>query len=87
MASWARYAEGVDEAGTAVEVVDALREDLMARARRQGAEPLSFVANEGLFGDLAQQPLFADAYLRALDSFRRHGARATLARINADLSR
>jgi mannitol 2-dehydrogenase len=82
IASWARYAEGVDDSGHAVEVVDALRDEVTRRARQQATDPLSFVANERVFGDLARQPAFAEAYLRALDSFRRLGARQTLAQIS-----
>jgi mannitol 2-dehydrogenase len=82
IASWARYAEGIDEAGRPIEVVDPLRAELMDRARRQRADPLSFVANEQLFGDLARQPAFAEPYLRALESFHRIGARRTLQQIS-----
>ena len=83
VASWARYAEGVDEQGQPIDVVDTLREELMARARRQRSQPLSFVADAHLFGDLAQHGAFTEDYLRALDAFHRLGARATLEQINA----
>ena len=53
VASWARYAEGADEHGQPIDVVDTLRDELMALARRQHDEPLIFIANEHLFGDLA----------------------------------
>jgi mannitol 2-dehydrogenase len=82
IAGWATYAEGVDEAGGPIEVVDALRDDIAERARRQRTDSLSFVANERLFGDLARQPAFAEPYVRALDSFHRFGARQTLARVS-----
>jgi mannitol 2-dehydrogenase len=85
VASWARYAEGTDEAGKPIEVVDRLRNDLMTRAAGQLADPLSFVRNEELFGDLARDERFAAAYLRALDSFHQVGARATLTNLNAEL--
>ena len=83
VASWARYAEGLDEQGKPIEVVDALRPELMARARQQRDEPLSFVANAHLFGDLAEHGAFTAAYLDALDAFHRLGARATLEQLNA----
>ena len=83
VASWARYAEGVDEQGQPIDVVDTLRQELTARARRQRDEPLSFVANAHLFGDLAEHSAFTGAYLDALEAFRRLGARATLEQINA----
>jgi mannitol 2-dehydrogenase len=82
IASWARYAEGTDEAGQPIEVVDALRDELASRASRQYTDRLSFVANERVFGDLARQPAFAEPYARALDSFQRLGALDTLAHVS-----
>jgi mannitol 2-dehydrogenase len=87
IASWARYAEGTDDAGKPIDIADPLRGELMARAARQGTEPLSFVRNEHLFGDLASSEEFASPYRRALRSFELHGARETLHRINDDLRR
>ncbi|MDF2824008.1 MAG: mannitol-phosphate/altronate dehydrogenase [Mycobacterium sp.] len=78
VASWARYAEGVDEQGEPIEVVDQLAEQLIPVARAQRENPLAFIENEALFGDLAQQPRFVEAYRWALDSLHQHGARATL---------
>jgi mannitol 2-dehydrogenase len=82
VASWARYAEGTDDAGQPIEIADPLRDELTARARRQREEPLSFVRNEHLFGDLAGTDAFASPYLHALSLFEQHGARETLRRIN-----
>ena len=78
VASWARYAEGVDDAGAPLEVVDPRREALMARAARQREEPLAFVADRELFGDLVDDERFTTAYLAALASLHEHGARATV---------
>jgi mannitol 2-dehydrogenase len=78
VASWARYAEGVDEAGQPIEVVDRLRDSLMALARRQREDPLAFIANRDLFGDLADHERFVTAYTSALASLHQRGARATL---------
>jgi mannitol 2-dehydrogenase len=86
VASWARYAEGTDEDGQPIEVVDALREEVMARAGRQREDPLSFLRNEELFGDLADEPRFAEAYLSALAAFQRGGATQALRQVNAGLS-
>jgi mannitol 2-dehydrogenase len=78
VASWARYAEGVDEEGQPIEVRDRLRDDLVAAARRQREEPTAFIENRDLFGTLADEPRFVEAYLSALDLLHRRGARATL---------
>jgi mannitol 2-dehydrogenase len=78
VASWARYAEGIDEAGQPIEVVDRLRDSLMRAARRQREDPDAFIANRDVFGDLVDQKPFVSAYRSALASLHRHGARATL---------
>jgi mannitol 2-dehydrogenase len=75
--SWARYAEGVDEAGQPIEVVDRRKDEVTTRARRQREEPLAFL-DPSLFGDLREQPRFTEPYLASLDSLHSHGARATL---------
>jgi mannitol 2-dehydrogenase len=78
VASWARYAEGVDEQGEPIEVVDRLADTLVPLARRQRADPGVFIANRQLFGDLAGNERFRTAYLSALASLHEYGARATL---------
>jgi mannitol 2-dehydrogenase len=78
IASWARYAEGVDEQGEPIEVVDRMRDTLVARARRQNQEPLVFVSDRDLFGDLVDDERFVSAYRWALDSLHSKGARGTL---------
>jgi mannitol 2-dehydrogenase len=84
VASWARYAEGVDEQGEPIDVVDQLRDRVMAAAARQKDEPLAFIADEQLFGDLAKDERFAQIYRRWLDSLHDVGARKTLERLASD---
>jgi mannitol 2-dehydrogenase len=85
VASWARYAEGVDEHGEPIDVVDQLADSLVPLARSQRDNPLAFIENTAVFGDLASQPRFVEAYRWALDSLHRDGARATLeAVLNSD---
>jgi mannitol 2-dehydrogenase len=78
VASWARYSDGVDEDGEPIAVVDRLRDRLADAAGRQDEDPLAFVRDTELFGDLADEPGFTGPYLAALDSLRRAGARRTL---------
>ena len=78
VASWARYAEGTDEAGQPIEVVDRLRDSLKQLARRQRDDPDAFIANRDIFGDLASDKRFVTAYRSALASLHQRGARATL---------
>ena len=78
VASWARYAEGADENGRPFEIVDPRRDAVIEAASHHDEDELSFLRNEELFGDLAQQEAFTEPYLRALRGFRSRGARATL---------
>ncbi len=78
VASWARYAEGVDEQGVAYEVVDRRRDEVMARARDL-SDPLAFLRDRELFGDLVGEPRFTEPYAATLASLHAVGARATLA--------
>ncbi len=78
VASWARYAEGVDELGEPIKVVDRLADTLQQTAAQQRVDPLAFVKNRELFGDLATEPGFTEPYLNALNSLHTAGARATL---------
>jgi mannitol 2-dehydrogenase len=78
IASWARYAEGTDEQGAPIDVVDHLRGTLMPLARRGRDDPLAFLGVRDLFGDLADDERFTAPYRRILDSLYRRGARVTL---------
>ena len=78
VASWARYAEGLDEQGQPIEVVDRLADRLTRAALRQREDPDAFIANRDLFGDLADDERFVAAYRSALASLRQSGARATM---------
>jgi mannitol 2-dehydrogenase len=78
VASWARYAEGVDEHGDPIDVVDRLGSSLTQLAIQQRSDPDAFIKNRSLFGDLADDVRFGAAYRSALASLHQRGARATL---------
>ena len=80
IAAWARYAEGVDEQGEPIDVVDPLRDELTASARRQRDDPLAFLEHRSVFGDLRDEPAFTRPYAEALASLHRLGARETVRR-------
>jgi mannitol 2-dehydrogenase len=82
VASWARYAEGTDEAGEPIEIVDRLADSLNRIALTQRADPLAFIANRQVFGDLVDDERFVAAYRDALDGLVRDGARATVERLS-----
>jgi len=50
----------------------------MRAARRQREDPLAFIADREVFGDLADDQRFVAAYASALASLHLRGARATL---------
>jgi mannitol 2-dehydrogenase len=76
LAAWARSAAGADDGGRPIQLTDSRAEALTARARSE--DPLAFVADRELFGDLADDERFAAAYRDALASLRTLGTRATL---------
>lgn len=78
VASWARYAEGVDENGREYEIVDPLKADVSAAAHRYRQQPDAFLENRSIFGDLIDEPRFHTAYLRTLSILHEDGAAAAL---------
>lgn len=83
VASWARYAEGTGENGEEWPVVDRLHDRVMAAAARHDEDPLAFLRDEELFGDLVQREAFTTPYLHALEMLRSRGARALLTELVA----
>jgi mannitol 2-dehydrogenase len=81
IAAWARYAEGTDEAGQSIDVVDRLRERVMTVASQTRADPLAFLRQRDLFLDLADEPTFVDAYLDALGILHGPGAAVLVAEL------
>lgn len=78
VAAWARYAEGVDEEGAPIEVVDRLQDQVMAAAARYAEDDLAFLRDRDLFGDLADDERFVARYRAHLRSLHEVGARRTL---------
>ena len=83
VAGFARYAEGVDDQGEAIEIVDDRRDAIVAAARRYPADPLAFLRQKDIFGDLADQPRFSVPYAAVLASLHARGTRQTLADLDA----
>jgi mannitol 2-dehydrogenase len=78
VASWARYAEGVDEQGEKIEVSDRIADRLVATAQNNRTDPTAFIADRTLFGDLVDDEAFVAEYTATLASLHAKGARATL---------
>jgi len=86
VASWARYAEGVDEQGEPIEIVDQLKDTLVPLARKQHEDPTAFIANRSVFGDLVDNDRFVAEYTKQLKSLHDNGARSTLEALLAHVS-
>jgi mannitol 2-dehydrogenase len=78
VASWARYAEGVDEHGQPIAIIDRMSEQLTTVAQRNRQDLDAFIANRELFGDVVDNERFRSAYRAALASLHEKGALATL---------
>ncbi|MGO3025790.1 mannitol dehydrogenase family protein [Corynebacterium variabile] len=78
VASWARYAEGTDEQGGPITVVDRMADRLTASASHNHEDALAFLRDREVFGDLVDSPDFTAAYTRTLASLHTDGAEATL---------
>lgn len=78
VAAWARYAEGVDEWGGRIDVVDRLADRLLAAAAQHDTDELAFLRDRDLFGDLVDDERFTRPYLTALRLLRTEGALAAV---------
>ncbi len=79
VAAWARYAEGVDEAGEPILVIDRQLEAVRAAAARSRQDPVAFLSATGVFAELADEPRFVRAFTDQLARLRAVGARAAVA--------
>ena len=57
------------------------KDTLMTNARRQRENPLAFIADRELFGDLIDDERFTAHYRASLASLHEHGARTTLEKL------
>lgn len=76
LAAWTRCVLGTDDADRPIEHVDRQSDRLSAAAARQRDDPLAFLRQRDLFGDLADDDVFARSYLQALRGLEERGARA-----------
>jgi len=78
VAAWARYLDGVDEQGHAIDIVDRRSTQLAPLVAQQRRHPEALLAAHEVFGELAVQPQFVAAYREAVVSLYERGARATV---------
>ena len=79
VALWCRYCAGTTQAGKEIAPNDENWEDLRARALAAKDDPQAFLSNALVFGDLGQDPRFAEAFGGQLRSLWENGVEATLA--------
>ncbi len=78
-ALWCRYRYGESESGKTIPPNDPSWDRLQAAARPARQDPRAFLAMRDIFGDLASNPVYVDAFSGALTSLWTKGVRATLA--------
>jgi mannitol 2-dehydrogenase len=83
VASWARYAEGVDEDGGPITVVDRMADRVTANAARNHEDILAFLRDREIFGDLVDSAEFTVEYTTVLESLHSVGVEVTLDRLLA----
>jgi mannitol 2-dehydrogenase len=81
VASWARYAEGTDEQGEPLTIVDRLADELNALALHNHDDIDVFIANREVFGSVVDDERFRVAYEKVLRSLHAQGSLATLAEL------
>ena len=78
VASWARYAEGVDEQGRPIDVVDRRKDAVVAPRQGSARTRWRSCATPTCSGTSPTTGRFAAAYTRALAELHEHGAVATI---------
>ena len=63
--------------------MDRIGPDLTSHARRFSADPLAFLKQRQLFGELCEDQRFRRLYREILTSLHQDGTRSTLERLNA----
>ncbi|MDK8468686.1 mannitol dehydrogenase family protein [Corynebacterium accolens] len=85
VASWARYAEGIDESGDVITIVDPLADRLQRNAQSNRTDSLAFLRDREIFGDLCENSIFTAEYARVLESLHAQGSIATLDMLLSEL--
>ncbi|MEP2240491.1 MAG: hypothetical protein ABJI22_19140, partial [Maribacter sp.] len=63
IAAWCYYSDkGVDKNGNPIEIIDAMQEQLHLAASKTQTDPLAFIRQETLFGNLINEDKFSNLY-------------------------
>jgi len=77
-AAWAKYCEGFDDAGHALNIVDNALDEILTAAAKQSDDPLAFLRQEQFFGRLVEDERFTKPYLWMLGLLNEVGSRGAL---------
>ncbi|MRK00856.1 mannitol dehydrogenase family protein [Aeromicrobium sp. S22] len=77
LAGWARYAEGVDDEGRPLELVDVRHDEITTAAARQDGDPAAMLSLS-MFEGVRDDERFVTVYVTAMQGLRDHGARASV---------
>jgi mannitol 2-dehydrogenase len=78
-ALWCRYCYGETDSGKPIAPNDPSWERLQAAAKRARGNPSAFLELSDIFGELAENPIYASAFSDALSALWARGVRSTLA--------
>ncbi|NNJ88588.1 MAG: mannitol dehydrogenase family protein, partial [Eudoraea sp.] len=67
IAAWCYYSDkGIDKDGRPIEIIDAMSKELHEAAVQTKTDPLAFIKQESLFGELAKNERFTKLYTATL---------------------
>jgi mannitol 2-dehydrogenase len=74
IAAWCYYHDkGVDEQGNPLEIIDEMAEQLAIQAKKTTDDPLSFLRQPEIFGDLVDDQRFSDVYVKLIKKIYERG--------------
>ncbi|APY01054.1 mannitol dehydrogenase family protein [Lacinutrix venerupis] len=83
-AAWAIYSLGTNENGNSLNIKDALKQELNQKAKEAKQNPTAFLELETVFGDLQQNVLFSEAYIKAYNNINNNGIEYCIKQINSN---
>ncbi|MXV38920.1 mannitol dehydrogenase family protein [Flavobacteriaceae bacterium Ap0902] len=86
IAAWCRYNDGVDEQGDSYQIEDAMSNELIRAAALSHQDPIKFLEIEPIFGDLKDNKVFVEAYLKSLDMIRNDAIKSCVQTLNTQLN-
>ena len=78
VASWARYAEWLDENGASINVIDPMKEEITAAIKAEATDRGAFLRITSIFGELGSNKEFLSQYLSARYTIHNVGVRELL---------